>query len=207
MVKNSDIAWLAGIVDGEGCFSVKMPVVRGRGRHCHQVWLVICNTSKAMIDRATDIMCTLGIKRPTIRRVWKGKKATCWQYWVNLCGKEDLLLVTEALLPHLTAKRVEAEVVAWFLRRACMQRAYKRTALDKAALESLSAVKRNGGEVPAEVEDLLRAIIPSQAFRGTDSATSGLKEGVETRRMSPSNTSAQEPPAPSTRAVGLKVVI
>jgi len=206
MKKETDIAWLAGIVDGEGCFSVKMPVKRGVGRTTHQVWLVICNTSRQMIERVVEITAALGAKRPSIRKVWKGKKATRWQYWVNYGAKGDILLVTEALLPQLTAKRVEAEAVAWFLRRACKQRAYKRTALDVAVLESLSVVKRNGGEAVAEVFDLLRTVIPSEALRGTVSAKTGRGERVETRRVSPNNTPAQEPPAPSGVRV-LKVVI
>jgi len=195
-VKDTDIAWLAGIVNGEGCFSVKMPVKRGRGRSCHQVWLVICNTSKAMIDRAANIMVGLGTARPSVRRVWKGERATRWQYWVNLCQKDDLLLVTESLLPYLTAKRIEAEVIAWFLRRACRHQAYKRTMLDIAVLESLSAVKRAGGEAPAELRKLLSEVIPSEALYGTSEAKDERRERVETRGLRPDNNNPHERPAP-----------
>lgn len=199
MKKDTDIAWLAGIVDGEGCFSIKMPVKRGTGRRCHQVWLVICNTSQAMVEHAADIIVSVGAKRPSIRRVWKGKKATKWQFWLNIGAKNDLLVVTEALLPHLTAKRVEAEVVAWFMRRACGQKAYKRTALDIAVLETLSVVKRHSGEAPAEVKDLLREVIPSEALRGTVSAKTGRKERVETQTGEPNNNPVHECPASSVR--------
>lgn len=185
-----DIAWLAGIVDGEGCFSVKNPIKRGNGRRCHQVWLVICNTSKPMMDRCKWIMEGLLGKSVSMRKVWKGKKATRYQYWINIGHKADLLFITEELLPHLTAKRVEGEVIAWFLRRACAHRAYKRTALDIAVLESLSAVKRNGGEAPAEYVDLLSEVIPSEALKGN-----GLRERVETRNLSPNNNGSHERPA------------
>ena len=191
-MKNLDanIVWFAGIIDGEGCFSVKRPVKRGRGRTCHQVWLVLCNTNQNMVIRAANTIESLGCKRPAIRRVWKGAKATRWQYWLNIGDKYDLLRVTEALLPHLTAKSDEAEAVAWFLRRACTAKAYKRTELDIAVLESLSAVKRNGGEVPAE--SVLREIIPSLAV-----ADNAPTEGVETRSVSSNNNPIQEPPATS----------
>jgi hypothetical protein len=193
MNKIADIAWLAGIIDGEGCFSVKKPVRRGTGRACHQVWLVLCNTSSAMVDRAADIIVGLGCKRPALKKVWKGKKATRWQWWLHVAQKNDLLTITEALLPHLTAKRVEAEVVAFFLRRAVQVPQYKRTALDIVVLESLSLVKRNGGEAPAEVRELLREVIPSEAFRGHRPDV--RSERVETRRVSANNNPVQECPA------------
>lgn len=196
MTHETDIAWLAGIVDGEGCFSVKNPVKRGTGRTCHQVWLVICNTSERMIVRCADIIERLGAKRPSIRRVWKGKRATRWQFWLNIGGKDDLLLVTKSLLPHLTAKRVEGEVIKWFLTRACGQRAYVRTDLDIAVLETLSKVKLLGGEASAQIADILRMVIPSEALEGT-SAKLGSRERVETRSVSPSNNPTHECPTSS----------
>jgi len=197
MNKSTDIAWLAGIIDGEGCFSVKNPVRRGVGRTCHQVWLVLCNTSRAMVERAAEIIEDLGCKRPAIRRVWKGKKATRYQFWINVVMKHDLLTVTEALLPHLTSKRIEGEVIAWFLRRACRDRSYKRTELDKVVLASLSAVKRCGGEAPAEVLDLLREVIPSEALLSSERQRSdGGSERVETRGVSLNDKLPHECPAP-----------
>jgi hypothetical protein len=197
VTKETDIAWLAGIIDGEGCFSVKNPVRRGTGRTCHQVWLVLCNTSRAMVERAVDIIEDLGCKRPAIRRVWKGKKATRYQFWVNIAQKDDLLVITEALLPHLTAKRVEAEVIAWFMRRACSAHAYKRTELDRVVLSSLSAVKRCGGEAPAEIKDLLREVIPNEAFLSYERGRSyDGNERVETRELSLNDNAPQECPTP-----------
>jgi hypothetical protein len=197
MVKETDIAWLAGIVDGEGCFTVKRPIVRktfNAGRKTsYQVWLVVCNTSQAMVVRMAEILRTLGIRHQPIRRVWKGKLATRWQFWLHVARKHELLALTEALLPHLTAKKVEAEAVCWFLRRACREKYYRANRLDGAVLDSLSAVKRNGGEAPAEVLDLLRAVIPSQALEGSAKAE-GSGEGVETRGPSPNSNDPHERP-------------
>ena len=194
-----DIAWLAGIVDGEGCFSVKRSIVRLSGERkghvtARQVWLVLCNTSESMIKRAEGILLGLGITPQPVRRVWKGKKATRWQFWLHIARKHDLLRVTEGLLPHLTAKADEARIVIWFLRRACAVKIYRTTPLDRLALDSMSAIKRNGGEAPAEVKDLLREVIPSEATEGAASAA-GSVERVETTRQSPNSTAAHELPA------------
>lgn len=196
-----DIAWLAGIIDGEGCFSVKRPIRRLSGKRVgyktsYQVWLVLCNTSKAMVERAVAILDGLGVKHQPVRRVWKGKKATRWQYWLHVARKDEVLRLTEALLPHLTAKRCEAEMVTWFLKRACQKSVYRTTVLDRAVLDGMAAVKRNGGEAPAEVRELLREVIPSQASVGHREIGEML-EGVETRSVTPKDNPTHERPASS----------
>lgn len=198
-VSEADLAWLAGIVDGEGCFSVKRPIVRksyqpGK-RTSYQLWLVICNTSEPMMRRVKAIYDALGVTGAKPRRVWKGKKATRWQHWLEVAQKHELLRVTQAILPHLTAKRDEARIVVWFLNRACAAKSYKPTSLDRLAMESMAAIKRNGGEAPAEIRELLREVIPSQAVSGDRSAGDLETEGVETRSVSPNDNPTQECPA------------
>lgn len=187
----TDIAWLAGIIDGEGCFTLKKPIVRLSGARkgdftSYQCWLVLCNTSKAMMDRAVEIYAKLGVEHPKMRKVWKGSRATRWQYWLHVQKKHELLKITEILRPYLVAKRMEAEVVAWFLRRACQEKSYRPAHLDRAMLETLPLLKKTGGEAPAEVADLLRAVIPSQAELGIYFPLGYKKgsEGVETRAVS-----------------------
>lgn len=201
MTDLKDIAWLAGIIDGEGCFSVKRPIRRLSGERAgfqttYQVWVVLCNTSKAMVERAVAILDGLGVKHQPVRRVWKGKRATRWQYWLHVARKDEVLRLTEALLPHLTAKRCEAEMVSWYLKRACQKPCYKTTVLDRVVLDAMADVKRNGGEAPAEVRELLREVIPSQADVG-HRAIGETSEGVETRSVTPKDNPTQERPAPS----------
>lgn len=203
-----ELAWLAGILDGEGCFSVKRQMYRNRyGRHSGRMslalWVVLCNTNEPMIRRAEQLFHQIGANPQPVRRVWKGKKATRWQYWLHVARKDSVLLLTQAVLPYLVAKRVEAEVFVWYLTRACRVRAYRPTALDKAVLASLADVKRNGGEAPAEVVELLREVIPSQALEGAVSLAAGSREGVETRGPSPNGNDPHECPAP---AVQLRAV-
>jgi len=197
---DTDIAWLAGIIDGEGCFSVKRQVKRLSGnrvvmRACYQVWIVVCNTSEPMIRRIEKVLDAIGVKHQPVRRVWKGKKATRWQYWIHVARKHEVLLLTEALLPHLTAKKDEAEVVAWYMRRACAEKQHSTSLFERTALEAMSLIKRNGGEAPAEVRELLREVIPSQAAVGHHESGEAA-EGVETRVVSPNDNPPHECPAP-----------
>ena len=199
-VSETDIAWLAGIIDGEGCFSVKSPIIRKTGRRAsqrtsYQVWLVLCNTSKAMVDRAAAILAAAGVQFQPIRKVWKGQKATRWQYWLSVARKHDLLRATLLLVPHLTAKKAEAEIVIWFLKRACAELNHKQTALDALLLDAMSSIKKNGGEAPAEIEKMIREVIPSQAACG-HRVIGEQAEGVEARSVTPKNNPTHECPAP-----------
>lgn len=171
MASDTDIAWLAGIVDGEGCFTVKRPIRRKSGenagkRTSYQLWMVVCNTSKPMMDKMQSILETLGIEHQPMRKVWKGARATRWQYWLHVAKKAQLLKLTKILLPYLVAKKHEALTVIWFLEKACKESNYRSSQFDQEILDALSLVKRNGGEVPAELANKFREIIPSQAWSG-----------------------------------------
>ena len=160
MVSDVDTAWLAGIVDGEGCFSVKRPIRRKSGKRVgsvtsYQLWMVICNTSKPMVDRVAQVFAALGVHHQPVRRVWKGKRATRWQYWIHVARKRDMLRLTRALLPYLTAKKAEAEVVDWYLSRSCRVPVYKTHSDEAAVLDSMSVIKRNGGESTPATRRLL----------------------------------------------------
>lgn len=198
MLKDVDIAWLAGIIDGEGCFSIKRPIPKRKTPHrktSYQVWVVLCNTSESMVRRAESILKDMGVEHQPIRRVWKGQRATRWQFWLHVARKHDVLRMTEMLLPHLTAKKTEAEIVQWYLSKSCRVAQYRTTELDALVLDSMSAIKRNGGEAPAEVLSILREVIPSQASPGLPKGE-GL-EGVETRPVRLNDNPVQECPTSS----------
>ncbi len=197
----TDLAWLAGIVDGEGCFSVKRPLTRLSGerrgsRTSYQLWLVICNTSRPMMERIGQILTDHGVGHKPMRKVWKGKKATRWQWWLEVQKKHELLKITTLLLPYLTAKRDEAFVCRWFLSKACQAKQFHPTPFDKLVLDSMSTIKKNGGEAPAEVREFLREVIPSQAVPGDRVIDQGT-EGVEARAVSSTDNPPQECPAAS----------
>jgi hypothetical protein len=148
-----------------------------------------------MVRRAESILKDLGVEHQPIRKVWKGQRATRWQFWLHVAKKHDVLRLTEALLPHLTAKKTEAEIVQWYLSKSCQVAQYRTTELDALVLDSMSAIKRNGGEAPAEVQSVLREVIPSQARLGLPKGES--LEGVETRSVSPNDNPIHECPTSS----------
>lgn len=113
------------------------------------------------MNRVCSIYDALGIGYQPMRKVWKGKGATRWQYWLHVARKSEVLKLTKALLPYLVAKKDEATIVEWFYSKACQSKQYHLTDLDAEMLDQLSIIKRNGGEAPEHVKRKMLEVIPS----------------------------------------------
>lgn len=143
-------------------------------------------TSQSAIERVVAISHEITGTTPVhMRKVWKGARATKWQFWFEEHRKHELLALTRALRPYLVVKAAEAAVVEWFLTRSCKTGAYRAVADERELVNTLLTVlKRTSGEVPAKLEDVLREMIPSQALTGTvrilHVVRACVDEGVET---------------------------
>lgn len=135
------IAWLAGIIDGEGCIQAYNRAATDHRRHTFNLQLEVTSTSETMLNTVADILTGLGIgyylsppftvrlSRRPLRRIGVYTKA-------NL---RNLLTV---LIPHLVVKRPEAERLLRFLERACLHKRYRYQPEDLAMVEELRAMKR-----------------------------------------------------------------
>lgn len=89
----------------------------------------------------------------------------------------------------------QAEIALWYLRKACAEKQYRATPVDVAMLETLSEIKRNGGEAPAHIRKMMSEVIPSQAEPGRRNASVEGSECVTTTRVRSTNNPAHERPA------------
>jgi hypothetical protein len=115
------LAWLAGIIDGEGCLTIFRRTYRDR-RGIKQLLpaanVTITNTSVEMIGACRGILDTLGVKY-TMNDPHAGSccaKKPLVRISVRNYGSIQVLL--KAILPHMVAKRFQAEQVLEFVRRA-----------------------------------------------------------------------------------------
>jgi hypothetical protein len=109
------IAWLAGIVDGEGWISVGVEGVPGRRkwsarRYIAARWQIgIANTDPAMLNEVMSIADILGAKCKFYDRAdgpWRGNRKM--QGRVAFETKDACATLLEALLPYLITKRARA---------------------------------------------------------------------------------------------------
>ncbi len=137
MIRELDIAWFAGVFDGEGCVSVTWGIKKRTAPPT--VALVVTNTSALLIERVADVLRHIGVEpllyytKPKIGR-------PCCQ--MRVARKRDALIVAEVLEQYTTAKREELRIAIAYLKKSCQVRQYKVTDEDVAALESMSEIKR-----------------------------------------------------------------
>ncbi len=105
MIKETDRAWLAGIIDGEGCVSL----IR-RGTY-YVPSVKIANTNEKLILRLKEILNLAGVEY-FIRLSDRGQRINakpCWE--IALESRPRVIAVLELAMPYLVAKNEQALLV------------------------------------------------------------------------------------------------
>jgi len=110
-VKKTDLAWLAGIIDGEGTIGAYFFLDK-RSKHRsprYGIWL--CNSEKSMIERSANIMANLGAKVYLLSKTYKDGallKARWLMWQLQVQKKEDVKIVLEKISPYMVSKKPQA---------------------------------------------------------------------------------------------------
>ena len=115
--KVSDVAWLAGIIDGEGCFSVTHG---GKLRRSITPRCAVGNTNAWLMEECQRIIEEITGKRFKIKTKTSAKNHI---FILEMANGPALLALIEAILPHLRAKMQQARETAAFI-RSRLQRAH-----------------------------------------------------------------------------------
>jgi hypothetical protein len=150
MITDLDIAWLAGVFDGEGCVYVQRSKRKGDRVVC-SVALNIANTSAELVERVVRLERGLGCAPVVTFESRYTKKPA---YYVKVARKVDALALAKALLPHATSKRAELQMAIWYLERSCKVRQHVATKQELEVLDTIRGVK-HGEALPESVARLL----------------------------------------------------
>ena len=103
MTKDTDIAYLAGLIDGEGTVSLQL-----RKKHLVALRVVVYNTNEDVIDWC---QAAFDGTKHKVGRVREGHKQE-WQWFTHSDYAAEIL---EMVMPYLIIKRAKAEVAlrAW----------------------------------------------------------------------------------------------
>ena len=108
------LAWLAGIIDGEGSLMIPRYHRNGNIRYGYRV--SISNTNMLIINQCREILDILKIKycNYTQDRGNDGlrRKIT---HQVHITNRKGILVFLEKIIPHLVGKRKQAELLNKFL--------------------------------------------------------------------------------------------
>jgi intein/homing endonuclease len=111
-VTENNIAWLAGIIDGEGTISIAKSN-RKSGKVNLTIKISIENTSTLIINEICKVFKSKGIKYYIYSRKPRTKKHKA-AYVVNVCKLKDAIEFSNLLYEHLISKKEQAILVKKF---------------------------------------------------------------------------------------------
>lgn len=117
----AQLAWLAGIIDGEGCitagaYRVNLARADGSTRYRLSLFVSVTNTNEDIILTANELFERLAGVKPILHmHTSKSRKEqhrthkVCWRTHVS--GGPAVSKVLQAVLPYLVGKRRQAELL------------------------------------------------------------------------------------------------
>jgi len=120
MIKQSELGWLAGIIDGEGSIGISKNYPRKHGKptqntpvYAAQVQMVNCN--KLLIYTYRNLLEKLGVPRPICKAKLRNEYAG-QEYYCNITRLAHVEIILKIMQPHLVAKRKQAAICLLFVR-------------------------------------------------------------------------------------------
>lgn len=111
---NEDIAWLAGILDGEGCFCVRRVNVNRYASNPNGnlfIFVTVQAASIRMIDQMQRVYEGIGIKFKRYGPIKRGGKEV---FRIDVAKKVDVEKLLRAVARHLHVKDEEANTILRF---------------------------------------------------------------------------------------------
>lgn len=113
MISEQEKAWLAALIEGEGCLSLCYERRKPKGRDYEAVFTTVCihidNTNPYMIRAASELWKRLGIRFHYTWAKGKGKWADRITLKCNSVGSAKKLL--ETIRPYFRTKLVEVDTI------------------------------------------------------------------------------------------------
>jgi hypothetical protein len=197
MATETDIVYLAAMIDGEGCIAfARRSDYQPKHRLEVRYDIKIAMTCEKTIDYLRDVLCDIAGDDLVKKTDFPRKDGLRYQWRVTVSSKEGVYRVLSTCLPYMVTKNLEARLCINYLDRARHFVRYKATDYDRRLAELATALRHGCGEARLEAEELLKQVTPSQAVLGFAQAESRT-EGVEATMVTPKNNPSQERPAPS----------
>jgi hypothetical protein len=136
MVADMDVAWLAGIIDGEGCITAKRCSERALNFR-----VTVETVSETMIARVRDILHQLGVEYRLEGPLWR-EKSTRPSIRVKVDKKHSVLRLCDLILPYSVVKKPELVLIKIYLDKAAGRIYYSATEEDLQILSTLRELKK-----------------------------------------------------------------
>src|SRR5215213_4505202 len=136
MVIATDIAWLSGIIDGEGCVYARQISIRGLTFR-----ITIETVSEVMIDRVQEILNQCNVEYRIEHPVWR-ERSTRFAHWLKVDRKQAVYKLCKLILPYSVVKKPELVLIKSYLDKAIGVVYYSASEEDLYILTELKELKR-----------------------------------------------------------------
>lgn len=139
-----DLAWLAGVVDGEGCFSIFNRTNKSRNGKMiitPTASVTITNSNLALINECVCILKKLGVKY-VLKNPRNSKTRNLER--VDIRNYQSIKLLVKAILPYLIGKKEQAELIIRFVEKASNRSGFRATNERKTFFEQMSNLNKFG---------------------------------------------------------------
>jgi hypothetical protein len=153
------IAWLAGLLDGEGC------IYMGLSTRKHTAGFIDCKvglemTHKITVDYAATVMREIApdpfrVKVRKKRKKREGGEYKKQQYTASASSQQGTLQLLTVLYPYMVTKQTEARLAIDYLRRATTVTKYRTSERDRAIATCVRRLKKDDLRARADAARLL----------------------------------------------------
>ncbi|CAN5181739.1 hypothetical protein BH24ACI2_BH24ACI2_16130 [soil metagenome] len=135
MVKATDIAWLSGIIDGEGCVYARQISIRSLTFR-----ITIETVSETMIDKVREIYTQCEVEYRIEPPIWRSN-STRFAHRLKVDKKQAVHKLCNLILPYSVVKKPELVLIKLYLDKA-IGTYYSATEEDLKILTELKELKR-----------------------------------------------------------------
>ncbi|MBC7932036.1 MAG: hypothetical protein H7Z38_15875 [Rubrivivax sp.] len=135
MVAATDIGWLSGILDGEGCVTAQQNSIRSLIFR-----VTIESVSAAMVDRVCDVLRQSGVEYRMEGPLWR-ERSTRSSYRVRVDKKQAVYQLCNLVLPYSVVKKAELVLIKSYLDKS-IKAYYSATEEDLKILARLRELKK-----------------------------------------------------------------
>ena len=135
MIVATDVAWLGGIIDGEGCVTAHKNSFRSISFR-----VTIESVSVAMIDRVGDILRQCDVEYRVEGPIWR-ERSTRHSHRIRIDRKQAVQRLCDLVLPYSVVKKAEPVLIRSYLDKA-VGTYYSATDEDLKILVTLRELKR-----------------------------------------------------------------
>lgn len=105
-MNNTELAYLAGFFDGEGCIRIVCVKDKGYVYGHHRLWIQLTNTNQEIMDKIRNLGWYV-TERKNLKKCWK-------RCWVGVLKDDKAMEVLQSIFPFLIVKRDEAKLAIEF---------------------------------------------------------------------------------------------